>query len=213
MLAVDGQQGGDTAGSLTTSALRALKPNPSIVIRVFNSARVQEAVLNAAQNVAARIFEEAGVKIEWHDCKRGGLNDSDPTCTEKVRLEDVILRIVPHFRPAAGHAYDAALGYAVGPYATVSYERVMDIAQNQRHSLALILGRAIAHEIGHILFRTTEHSPGGIMLAHWGPDELKFAANGNMVFTPEQSERLRSEVSARMTKVQVSSATQPVSKR
>jgi len=39
-----------------------------------------------------------------------------------------------------------------------------------------LLGRALAHEVGHLLLRSPGHSPGGLMRAVWTDEELAAAA-------------------------------------
>ena len=81
--------------------------------------------------------------------------------------------------------------------ASVYYDRIERSARYSSASTAQILGYAIAHEIGHILLRTTRHSSTGIMIAKWRPTELQHAAQGLLGFTPQQAEYMRAEIAAR----------------
>jgi hypothetical protein len=77
---------------------------------------------------------------------------------------------------------------------SVFYDRAKEQAEAMRRFLPQILGHAIAHEIGHVLLRTSGHSSTGIMRAQWTAEDLRRAARGQLLFTPEQSELIRAEI-------------------
>ena len=52
----------------------------------------------------------------------------------------------------------------------------------------------MAHEIGHLLLRSREHSSQGIMRRDWPSTDLQSAAQARLRFTAEQSRRMRDEV-------------------
>ena len=64
---------------------------------------------------------------------------------------------------------------------------------------ALILGHAMAHEIGHILLNLDIHTGIGIMRGSWNMDDLLDAASGQLVFTTQQAAVIRAEVARRMS--------------
>ena len=57
-----------------------------------------------------------------------------------------------------------------------------------------LLGRVMAHEIGHILLGTHAHSRTGIMRAVWTDHELSTAASQELVLTALQSCRMKSRL-------------------
>jgi hypothetical protein len=96
------------------------------------------------------------------------------------------------------------LGLSVGPggnkrgdMAYVFYYRVEELARGRSLSAADSLGHAMAHEIGHLLLGTNSHSPTGLMRARWDRSDLLRAATGWLIFTDDESERLRAEVRSR----------------
>jgi hypothetical protein len=64
-------------------------------------------------------------------------------------------------------------------------------------SVCRLLGHAIAHEIGHILLRTPGHSSSGIKRASLTREDVQEADPWSLLFTPEQAEIIRREVSIR----------------
>jgi hypothetical protein len=96
--------------------------------------------------------------------------------------------------------------------AYVFYERAEQLARQQmaenrvRESstgrvkahteLGQILGHVIAHELGHLL-GLPSHSQTGIMRADWDLTDLQDIAYGHLLFTSQQSNTIRAEVSRR----------------
>src|SRR5687768_2450731 len=65
---------------------------PSITIRVYDSAERSAAERAGAIAAAAAIFTEAGLRIAWRDC---GRDSADHPCVGARRPNDLIVRIVP----------------------------------------------------------------------------------------------------------------------
>src|SRR4029077_20081983 len=78
--------------------------------------------------------------------------------------------------------------------AVILYDRVQDLAEFKRIDIAPILGIAMAHEIGHLLLRSREHSFQGIMRRNWPSSDLQSASQARLRFTAEQSQQMRDEV-------------------
>ena len=57
-----------------------------------------------------------------------------------------------------------------------------------------MLAYTIAHEIGHVLLRSSLHARFGIMQAHRGAQDWRAALFGRMAFLPEQAEQMRHEL-------------------
>jgi len=96
------------------------------------------------------------------------------------------------------------LGFALAPakpergsLASVYFDRVQQITEDQRGLEYEVLGRAIAHEFGHLLLGTNSHLTRGIMRARWNPEELPAGSAGLFSFLPQQAAVIRAEVAAR----------------
>src|SRR5262249_44633249 len=76
-----------------------------------------------------------------------------------------------------------------------------DCAENQSAVLALhpalLLGHVIAHEIGHLLLGENAHYPSGLMKIKWNQNDLQRMVQGDLLFTAQQSQRIRNNVLAR----------------
>jgi hypothetical protein len=167
-----------------------------ITIRVYDSSERTAAERTAAIDAAAAIFTEAGLRIIWRDCGRNG---ADHPCMVVRQAHDLIVRIVPRAitseapissavsadddadteREAAaqptlrlGSAAITTTGHA-GVVATVYADHVRSVTRRTGVGFALLLGRAIAHEVGHLLPGGDKHSPTGLMRAIWTDGELR----------------------------------------
>jgi len=98
----------------------------------------------------------------------------------------------------AARGFASAVGGERGYYAVVFYDEISR-AEASEDLAKLGLGHAIAHEIGHLLLRSSAHSVSGVMRAAWGDTERRLAASGCLLFLPEQSRSTRTEVLARMS--------------
>jgi hypothetical protein len=94
----------------------------------------------------------------------------------------------------ASREWRRPLGYAVidtgsgtGTLATISLNRVEDVAHQTGAGVAVLLGRAIAHEVGHLLLHTNAHGADGLMRAVWTAQEMSRNAREGWLFaTPER---------------------------
>ena len=173
-----------------------------VAIRVYDLAGVSPHALSQATEEAARILASAGVQAVWqpgpadaseaHECDL----EARPHATLSQRpdfRDHLILRLVRNFPE---RSLPGALGYSLpdarfGVHATVFYDRVEWVSRTGDVSLSTMLGHAIAHEIGHVLLGTTDHSPLGIMKARWGKADYRQAGMGLMAFTPNERDAIR----------------------
>ncbi len=174
-----------------------------IVIRVYDAAGNAPDVRAAAIRIAAAVIQDAGLAVDWRDCSRGG---SHGPCHNAHGVRNLVVRIMPAVSTAASGAdasstsdgekgsLDLELGFAVvdagtraGAMATIFHDRVRSVAQRVRIDYGTLLGRAIAHEIGHLLLRTAGHSANGLMRAVWTDAELALNRREDWLFaTPER---------------------------
>ena len=138
----------------------------SLVIRVYDAYGVSPATLGKARAAADRILNGADLRIAWETCP----------CPEKVGPTELVIRI-----SAAPAQVDAAsLGFSfidvdrkAGTLATVFADRVSATARNAGTDEGELLGRAMAHEIGHLLIGTHDHASSGLMRGRWAARDLQ----------------------------------------
>ena len=178
-----------------------------VVIRLYDIATGDSEGRAAAMRLVAAMMADAGVSVDWRDCSRGG--DAHP-CRTVRGAHDLVVRIMPAFVARAGDAArepdadsDLQLGFAaVDPagqgnvMATIYYDRVLLVARRAGLGASDLLGRAMAHEIGHLLLRVPGHNRSGLMRAVWTDAELAQNRRDDWSFT--DAERLQLQAAARL---------------
>jgi len=172
-----------------------------ITLRVFNYVHVNPSTLRAAEGETTRILVEAGVNARWVDCPTPHDNwDDYPNCQSAWRDSDYVLRVMPKAMVAVLENSTDSLGFApdcgTGPHcmAGVFYDRVMSLAGGANAAAPVLLGRVMAHEIGHLLLGPNSHSRTGIMRANWSAREFRLDARPELLFTAEQSRRMKTRI-------------------
>jgi hypothetical protein len=169
-----------------------------VCIRLHDAFGVSETDRREAMRVAALILEQVGVEVDWAGCDRVGSMPPDPRCATPP-AGDVVVRLIhsPHDR------FDGALsfGYALidrstrrGTLATVFPDRVERLAATAGTEAAELLGRAVAHEVGHILLGRGTHSPTGLMREHWRSVEVRRRWSADWAFSAEDEGEIRSRM-------------------
>ena len=167
---------------------------PPLVVRVYDLGGTDSAGLADALRDAQAIFADAGIASNWHDCTLGA-RSSSPFCRERRRPTDLIVRIV---RRPEMDGLSKALGASVvepavrgGVLATVFLDHVESVARRTGAEAGVLIGRAIAHEVGHLLLGTGEHSASGLMREIWTDRELVSSNPRDWLFEPSEGALLR----------------------
>jgi hypothetical protein len=181
---------------LTAMHVQAASRLEGLTIRVYDMAHVDPRERAEAIQQASEILAEAGVTADWRDCGRRA--DGEPAGCELHRgRADLVIRVM-HGGLDSDTENAHALGFSVveantgaGALATVFANRVEPVARRTGADRATLLGRTIAHEVGHLLLGTNEHSDDGLMREMWTGAELARNRREDWVFAPEDRQRLR----------------------
>ena len=145
----------------------------ALTVRVYDNADVPKAALRAAFETAADALRPADVEVTWLSCTVS----SGGRCTEPLRRGDVMVRLVRAGK--ASPSDDESLGTALvdpatgtGVLATVYVDRVERLVRGSEGDLGTVLGRAMAHEIGHLLMGRASHAVRGLMRPRWTRAEV-----------------------------------------
>jgi len=190
--------------ALAAAAPASAQPEaaPRVSIRVYDSTSATEQERSSAIVLARNILGETGVDAVWFDCT----GDSDrPGCGRINADRELIIRIAPTAAPgtvvsrgsiesrAVRSAAGLILGFAVvepstgaGALATIFLDRVQAIAQRTSVAPSSLLGRAIAHEVGHLLLGTNAHARSGLMREIWTDAELVLDRREDWLFAPPE---------------------------
>lgn len=170
----------------------------TLTIRLYDLAHTSAGTVERATATAGRLLAEAGVNAIWEqgapDSQEGRLADWTPALVPDQRgyLVVRLLQGPPDDRP------EADLGYALpsvwqGAHVTIYFDRVEKLFFRTKGMprIGSLVGGVMAHEIGHILLGSAEHSPQGVMKAHWGLEEFRLLSCKKLHFTPEDATALR----------------------
>jgi hypothetical protein len=186
------------------SAAAAPKPDTTVVLRTYDYANVSSDLLAPARREAEQIFERARIAVLWIDCAVPGTKEGAP-CTEPLTPgRELMLRLVDHTPAGADATRVVVLGESMidrderaGVLMTVNLFPVRTVGERASSGIAVLLGRAIAHEIGHLLLRSADHARRGLMRAMWSADELRGLKPTNWGFSPREAAQMRQTLRAR----------------
>jgi len=177
----------------------------SIHIRTYDDVGLPPEQRARALRTAARVLARAGVEVSWVGCSGAAAADE---CLGVPGRQTLIVRIVHDVGPRttlAAHAMGfAAVSDDGGTSAAILHDRVLVNAELGGVAADRVLGYALAHEIGHLL--GLGHSRSGVMTARWDRQLLRRAALGQVRFTAAQSDRMRTNLNARGSALQLASA-------
>jgi len=195
------------AVSVLASSLGAAEPDTKITVFVYNYAVVSSDVLALTEAEASRIFQQAGIELEWLDCPLAAKDAGQfPNCQVPPGPTRLGLRILSQAMAERLRQAGDSFGFAMIPEGG-TFARVANVFSYDAEKLAnrrgirhgVILGHLTAHELGHLLLGAGSHAPYGIMHVPWRLRELETIARGLMVFTLEEAEAMRSNIRARAT--------------
>lgn len=158
----------------------------TIVLHVDDLANLLPGDMNAAVNIARQIFAAAGIRTVWRHGREQGPNVegalhlkvlllSREMSEQKIAADGVGATVLGQAAKACGRAY-------------IFSHRVTAVARGKR-DLGSVLGRVIAHEVGHLVLPENSHSASGIMSAG-----LDMQATAIPAFTREQEAAIRQTV-------------------
>jgi hypothetical protein len=194
--------------ALLLSAVRPVAADPappgaaavildSLVVRIYDNTGMTAAERSRGITRAGNILDRADVDVDWLDCPARMSGKAAAACATAPARGELIIRLVNAPVPGAGTRRQA-LGYSlidlaagVGTMATVFVDRVNQLATDARAARSTILGRAIAHEIGHLILASNAHADSGIMRETWTAQQLTSSRAEDWLFLTSQSEQLR----------------------
>jgi hypothetical protein len=178
-----------------------------VQIRVFNLARVPRRDLSRAEGEVTRIFAEAEIEVHWAEgaldddasliTDQSANNTSPAGCKVARHARELRLQLLPH---APQGVATGTLGFslpcaAFGIDSTIFVDKCEGVTYQTLASFSKVLAYAMAHELGHVLLRSSEHSPTGLMRACWDRASWIRAAVAGIPIDREQARRMRIELS------------------
>ncbi len=184
----------------------ASKPEAKIQVFVYNYAGVAPKTLARAEREAARIYTRTGIETEWLECPlTPGEAAQYLACQLPVSPLRVAIRVLSRSMSERLGLSQQTFGSALlsedggfGTIAQVCAHCSEELAKGSESMYAAMLGLVMAHEMGHLLLGAGSHSASGLMHVPWQKKALESVAQGTLVFTPREGERMRQQVFARL---------------
>jgi hypothetical protein len=125
-----------------------------------------------------------------------------PACNEAPAKGELVVRMV---RGASTNGTSFALGEAfvdtvkrTGVLATVFVDRIEAFAAQAAGDVVSVVGSVVAHEIGHLLLGTNDHTDEGLMRRTWTLTDLARNRDADWLFTKSDVDRVRRNRSRRL---------------
>jgi hypothetical protein len=175
-------------GGVSAAAVTAER----LCIRIYDIAGVDAKDRGRAVKRAGEIIRGTKVPVQWRDCSPKAFA-ADPACATPPAAGEFIVRLV---KGAAGDArtlgeafVDTAKG--TGVLATVFVDRVEAFAAAAKTDVLSVLGRVIAHEIGHLMLGSNDHADTGLMRATWSHETSSRDRKEDWQFSRSELARIR----------------------
>jgi hypothetical protein len=179
-----------------------------VIVRVYDATGASTRARRASLEIASSIVSAASVELIWRHCNeptgKAGTAAVDPRhvsrCDLPLAPRELAVRIV-RSGTVDEQRRDLPLGDALinartggGVLATIYLDRVEWMAAQTGIDPRALLGRAIAHELGHLLMATSAHSSTGLMRPIWLQSEIRRRQNTDWMFRPKEIAAIRERV-------------------
>jgi hypothetical protein len=162
----------------------------SLVVRIYDAYGIPADHLARARATVDSIMKPAGIAVTWPQCP----------CAAPLGTGELVVRIVaaaPASEPESlGFSY-VDVDHKAGTLATVFGDRVRQLAAAAGTDDSELLGRAMAHEISHLLLGTREHEHHGLMRGHWTSLELAEGRPSDWVISHAEGLKIREAIARR----------------
>lgn len=162
-----------------------------LVVRTYDTFGVGAGERDVATSTARQLLRSAEIDILWRNCTRPA---ADPACASSLAAGELSVRFVS--TPSSDTSAD--LGRSLvdvvekrGSLCTVFVDRVHQFAADAGIEPGVLLGRAMAHELGHLLLGTNNHSRHGLMRPQWLLGELKRDVMTDWTLSRSEGEQMR----------------------
>lgn len=181
---------------LATVGQAAAESPARLTVRVYNTSGIPTSELLAARHAAELILRDTGVDVVFRHCGSPVLPNAaiDP-CEQSLQPSEVVVRVIdaPAFN-ATLHPEAYGVTYIIrdidrGWLATVFSDRINEAAARVGVEPGELLGRVLAHEVGHLLLGNGYHGVSGLMRAEW-TDAILSRKDDEWRFSMIEAERL-----------------------
>jgi hypothetical protein len=179
-------------------------PKLSVSVHFDGRAHVSDNVISGARKHVERIFRYAGIDIQWNAVSGLDLTivltETSALGATQAKTATVMGMALSNSGKGCRRAYvfvdrveSQAAGALRAEQAHIPDDKVAFLTPASLQSL--MLGHAIAHEMGHLML-PRGHSDNGLMSARIDRSRLRSAIDGKLLFSADQGEYMRSVAAA-----------------
>ena len=187
-----------TAAWVLTGTLSRAEDRPTltVVLHVTDFAGTDPGDFARARTEAQRIFDDTAIRLVWVDIANG------PRARACEGLSLFVSFLSPYLiqqrtRQGMGESVLGSASPSTG-YAFIYSERVRELAPRRRIDEGVLLGRVIAHEVGHLLLGGHDHSRTGLMTVGMETDPTGLQA----LFSAKERRAIRARLESKGTSPQ-----------
>jgi hypothetical protein len=171
---------------------------PALIVRTYNTYGLPFEDLQSARVLVNTIFGDVGVNVLWIDCwskdpEAAGVptESLQPRRANEIMVRLIGAMVVPDKLLVSMGSALVDLQKRSSYLATVFVDLVGLVARGAKIDFRQLLGRAIAHEIGHLLLNTNSHADQGLMRAVWSRAELGQNDPTHWIFHQDEAATIR----------------------
>jgi len=174
-----------------------------IIVSAYDFAHIGSKTLTQTERLATRIFALAGVDAQWATGSPSDVktlvNDFSATpagrCSAPLPavLQVQILSRAPNGFPLQGLGYSLPCA-GQGVQVAIFTDRVEAVSRTTLASFSRVLAYALAHELGHVLLRSSVHEQSGLMKGIWTKTDWQRAAVTVIAFAPDDASFIAAEL-------------------
>ena len=172
----------------------------TIQVRAFNVSKVPRGDLVRAESEVSRILAPAGITITWFNDEVASsssmvtdfsaVNSTPSGCRNARRAGPLSILLLPHV-PRGLNVIGFSLPCAeMGADSVIYIDKCEQIAFTMAVSFSKVLSHALAHELGHLLLRSNDHSATGLMRPRWDRRMWQLATAGAISLDREEARRI-----------------------
>jgi hypothetical protein len=163
---------------------------PEILVYVSETCSLSPAAKEAAQKMASNLFDRIGIRLRFTGARPERV---DPGIVTLHLLDRTPKNVAPVIVGAANIDPGHSDAYVFCDRVAGFYYTVHD------REVGVLLGYAIAHELGHVLLGTPAHSPDGVMRACWRRTDVGLMLQHAVGFSRADAERIHAIQASRRT--------------
>ena len=164
-----------------------------VVIGVYDHSGLTAREAARLIQIADRAFSHSGIHIMWRHCLGVLALPSGTTCNGEIPFNQIVVNLQPYGARTANHDTRLCMGHAsvnpAGGYsASVFASTVREQAAGFGVAFDLLMGYAVAHEVGHCLLGPG-HSYVGLMRGVWNGKDAQEISQLSLHLTKQERRR------------------------